>query len=415
MAASHVAKTAFTGTGVSGVESWPGARPLAARSEAREAPSAAAVSTTPSTKTAGSVCETSAEPTSAIVVSLDRLGQTFGRYGEGARGAQRLHSAFETRRLLMNRRWHVVFGTGALGLAVARALVQRGARVRMVNRTGVARHAPDGVEMISADAYDPSQARAACDGAEVVYQCAAPRYTEWAERFPALQTSIVDAASQVGVRLVVGDNLYMYGCVAGPLVETLPHGATTKKGRVRARLAASLLTAHNEGRVRVTIGRGSDFFGPAVVGSVVGERFFRAALEGRPVDVFANAHAPHSYTFIDDFGAALVELGERDEAFGRAWHVPSLPAVSSRQFAQTVIAAAGTRSAIREVPRWTIRVCGLVAPPVREMIEMLYMFEKPFVVDDSAFTRAFATPATPLAAAVEKTLRWYAAAGQSAA
>jgi nucleoside-diphosphate-sugar epimerase len=314
----------------------------------------------------------------------------------------------------MNRQWHVVFGTGALGLAVARAMVQRGARVRMVNRTGASLHAPNGVEMISADAYDSSQARAACEGAEVVYQCAAPAYAEWAERFPALQASIVGAASDVRARLVVGDNLYMYGDVDGPLVETLPHAATTKKGGVRARMAASLLKAHHERRVRVTIGRGSDFFGPAVAGSAVGERFFRAALAGRPVDVFGNADAPHSYTFVDDFGAALVELGERDEAFGRAWHVPSLPAISGRQFALAVITAAGTRSAIREVPRWIVRGLGLFAPPLREMVEMLYMFEKPFVVDDSAFTRAFATRATPLAAAVARTLRWYSAARESA-
>ena len=44
-----------------------------------------------------------------------------------------------------NGELHVVFGTGALGMSVMDALVQRGrCRVRMVNRSGRAR-VPEGV------------------------------------------------------------------------------------------------------------------------------------------------------------------------------------------------------------------------------------------------------------------------------
>jgi nucleoside-diphosphate-sugar epimerase len=38
---------------------------------------------------------------------------------------------------------------------------------------------------------------------------------------------------------------------------------------------------------------------------------------------------------------------------------------------------------------------------------MLYEFEEPFVVDHSAFARAFGDHATPLREAIGRTVRWY--------
>jgi hypothetical protein len=50
---------------------------------------------------------------------------------------------------------------------------------------------------------------------------------------------------------------------------------------------------------------------------------------------------------------------------------------------------------------------GLFNPALREMIEMLYEFEEPFVVDHSDFTRTFGGHATPLGESVRETVRWY--------
>ena len=68
---------------------------------------------------------------------------------------------------------HVVIGAGPLGLAVVRELRRRGQPVRLVSRSGRA-EAPSGAELIAADVSDPAQARRAFEGADVVYQCAAP-------------------------------------------------------------------------------------------------------------------------------------------------------------------------------------------------------------------------------------------------
>ena len=92
---------------------------------------------------------------------------------------------------------------------------------------------PAGVEQRIADVMDPQQAIDAVAGASVVYQCAAPEYTRWVQEFPTLQANVVDAA-EAGARLVVIENLYMYGPTEGPMLETTPMAATGKKGSLRA-------------------------------------------------------------------------------------------------------------------------------------------------------------------------------------
>jgi nucleoside-diphosphate-sugar epimerase len=78
---------------------------------------------------------------------------------------------------------HVIFGTGAIGLATFDALRHRGQTVRLVNRSGQAR-VPDGVEVVGGDASGPAFAIDAARGATVVYQTMNPPYAEWATQSP---------------------------------------------------------------------------------------------------------------------------------------------------------------------------------------------------------------------------------------
>ncbi len=84
------------------------------------------------------------------------------------------------------------------------------------------------------DLYDPAKVKEVTLGAKVVYQSAQPDYTEWAEKFPSLQKSIIDGLTGSGIKLVLVENLYMYGDVKGmPLTEDMPHNAHTRKGKTR--------------------------------------------------------------------------------------------------------------------------------------------------------------------------------------
>ena len=313
---------------------------------------------------------------------------------------------------------HVVLGAGPVGRSVAAALANRGVTPAVVTRSGTA--VPGALPSV-ADISDPAQAAAAVAGAQVVFQCTSPAYHQWPAKFPALQASVVDAAAAAGALLVVAENLYGYGPGTGLLTEDRPLTATTRKGAVRARLWQDLAAAHQAGRLRVVAGRASDFYGPGVgAGSVVGDRFFGALLRGKPAEVLGDPDRLHTYTYIADFGEALVALSETGATWGRAWHVPSAPAVTTRSFAAQAtdlagVAVPGTGPRLRRLAPWQLRLVGLGVPAVREMPEMMYQFEQDWVVDYSAYAAAVGGRPTPMRTALAATVAAQASAAQPAA
>jgi nucleoside-diphosphate-sugar epimerase len=289
-----------------------------------------------------------------------------------------------------------------------RALLAQGKSVRMVNHSGKA-EVPGGVEVVGGDAFQPEFTRSACQGASVVYQCAQPPYHLWPEKFPPLMASILKGAESAGAIFIFGDNLYMYGEVTGRIHEGLPYAATTHKGRARAMLADSVIQANNSGKVQTAIGRGSDFFGPYVLGSAMGDRTILPALQGKAASITGSLDQPHTFTYIEDFGRALTILGERPEALGQIWHVPNAPAVTQRQFMDLVFQEIGVPPKLSSMGRVMLSIGGLFIPAAKETVEMLYEFEKPFIVDSSKFEKAFGMQATPLPEAIRATVAWYRA------
>src|SRR5215218_3482630 len=302
---------------------------------------------------------------------------------------------------------HVVFGTGAVGMAVMEELVRRRRRIRMVNRSGRV-SVPEGVEVVGGDATDEAFTREASEGASVVYFALNPPYDKWPELFPGLQVGVLAGAAAAGAKLIAMENLYMYGPTHGrPITEDLPYAANTRKGRVRARMSEELIEAHKSGRVRLAIGRASDFFGPGALASAAGEQVFGRAVEGKSAQVFGDPDQPHTYTYVPDIGKGLVILGEREEALGRAWHLPSPETLTTRQFVEMIFEEVGKPARIQAPPKIVLRTLGLFNPIIRETIEMRYEFDEPFVLVTSDFTRTFGDQATPLREAIQRTVRWY--------
>ena len=302
---------------------------------------------------------------------------------------------------------HVVFGTGAIGLATIEVLAARGTPVRAVSRSGRA-DVPEGVEVMTGDATDSAFATEAASGAAVVYQCLNPAYTQWPELFPPLQAAVLEAAGSAGAKYVAMDNLYAYGPTGGaPLHEDLPYTATGSKGRTRAQMAQDLLAAHRSGKVRVAIGQASDYFGPRGLLTALGERVFYPAIAGKKAQVMGNPDQPHSYSYIPDIAKGLVTLADHDEADGAAWHLPNAPAITTREFIDKIYAAAGNEPQIQAMSRIVVNVVGLFNGQVRELKEMLYEFEEPFVVDSSRFESTFGVHATPLDEAIPATVEWF--------
>jgi nucleoside-diphosphate-sugar epimerase len=253
---------------------------------------------------------------------------------------------------------HVVFGTGQVGRALADQLTRTGSAVRTVSR-----HRPptlaDGFDWRAADVTDPEAAADAAKGASVVYQCLNAPYTEWPERFPRLQRGVMAAAERNGALLVSLENLYGYGPTGGgPMIEDLPLSATTVKGRARAAMTAELLAAADAGRVRIAIGRASDFFGAGVTESTLGGRVFANAVAGRRADFLGNPDLLHTYSYVPDVAAGLATIGTDERAIGQVWHLPGPETVTTRVLLELVAGEADMPSACGRCRSWSCEPSG---------------------------------------------------------
>ncbi len=302
---------------------------------------------------------------------------------------------------------HLIFGTGPVGCWTARALRSQERAVRAVNRSGVRPGLmPADVEMVKADVADPTQAATAATGASVVYQALNPPYHLWHEFFPALQAAALSAAKTANARYVSIENLYMVDS-SKPMTEASPTAPVSRKGALRQQMAEEVMAAHARGEVRTTALRSSDYYGPGVVNSALGERVFGNLVAGKKAQLSGSTKMPHSFSYIEDVGLAAAVLGTDDKALGQVWIAPHAPARTQGQMVEEACRVLGVEPRINAVSPLMMRLAGLFIPAARASVEMMYEFTAPFVVDSSRIEREFSLSATPIPAAIERTISWY--------
>ena len=308
----------------------------------------------------------------------------------------------------MSGELHVVFGAGQVGPRLAARLLADGHRVRVVKRSPAG--APPGAELLTGDAADPAFCGEAARGAAVVYHCLNPDYSAaaWAKFVPLYVDNLVTAAGRAGARLVVLDNLYMMGRPAGrPLNEDTPVNPCSRKGEIRARAAERLFAAHERGDVRASCGRASDFYGPGGAQTFFGERLWKPALAGRTARVPTAPDAVHTYHYIPDVAAGLAALGAGGEdTLGRPWMLPCAPAGTLRELVARFATTLGRPLPVARLPRPLLTVAGFFVPIVRELDEMSYQWDEPFVVDDARFRARFDLQPVPPDQAARETVDW---------
>ncbi len=133
--------------------------------------------------------------------------------------------------------------------------------------------APDGIDparyarlvtLVKADLTDPEATDRAVEGSEIAYLTVGlPMDSElWERQFPVMMRNVIDACAKYGTRLVFFDNTHMYPGTTTPQTESTGFAPNGRKGRVRARIATTLLEAMAAGTVDAVICRAPEFYGP---------------------------------------------------------------------------------------------------------------------------------------------------------
>lgn len=308
----------------------------------------------------------------------------------------------------MTTELHVVFGAGQVGRPLAERLLAAGKRVRVARRSSGA--VPAGCEAVLGDASDTAFCVTAARGAAAVYHCMNPPYDHrvWAQLLPRYMDNLITAAAAASARLVVLDNVYMLGRPHGrPLNEDTPVNPCSRKGEIRARVAERLFEAHRSGKVIATAGRASDFYGPGGTQTGLGDFFWPRVLLRKTGYSPFSLDAIHTYHYIPDVASGLALLGSADSSvYGRPWMLPCAPAETLRQLVARLQTKLGFNIKVAQVPRWLVKAAGLVTPLMRELDEMAYQWDEPFVIDDRRFRERFHAVPENIDVAAVATVAW---------
>ena len=298
---------------------------------------------------------------------------------------------------------HVVIGAGPVGWTIAEQLVAQGRSVRILTRSGSGPDHP----MIERRAVDieSDTLRPHLDGATAIYLCTHVAYenTVWRDKLVAMENRVLDAAASTIVAFP--ESLYAYGRVDGPIREDSPREATFRKLGVRTELLAAR-DAHATPTVSVAA---SDFYGPRVMTSHMGERVITPILAGKPIRVIASADLPHSFTYVPDLAAAMITAAASPALWNTVLHAPTAPAVSQRAMIEMFSAAAQLPSPkVGVIPAWVMRALSLVPGPMKELGDTLYQFRYPFVLDSSRSEKILGQQPTSLVDGTAATMAWWA-------
>ncbi|MCX8254464.1 Epimerase [Beijerinckiaceae bacterium RH AL1] len=291
----------------------------------------------------------------------------------------------------------LVMGLGPVGRAVMEALVARGDRLRVAQRSQP-KELPTGVGFTPCDVLDCEAVRRAIEGASQLVLAIGFPYDGklWRTAWPAAMRNVVAAAEAAGTRVVFVDDMYMLGPQDAPLTEDMPLTDQGVKPAVRAEVTRIWQAAAAAGRLKLAALRCPDFYGPGVGLSHIGDAGFGRLAQGKPAFLIAPPDMPHDFAYVPDIARAVLSLLDApDDVYGQAWNMPCAPTRTPREILALGAAALGVAPKVRALPLAVLPLLGLAVPMLREIAEMRFLFDRPYRVDARKFAARFWSDVTP--------------------
>ncbi|SEL45632.1 Nucleoside-diphosphate-sugar epimerase [Stigmatella aurantiaca] len=299
---------------------------------------------------------------------------------------------------------------GAVGRSIADTLRAQAKPYRVVGRSLEGLKATFGGDPLAEAAAwnpeDPASIRAAARGVDTLVYLVGVPYPDF-RLHPLLMQRTLEAAIAEGVeRLVLVGTVYPYGQPrTTPLREDHPREPHTFKGRMRKEQEDLVLAADAAGRIRGTILRLPDFYGPGVDKSFL-HSAFQAALQGGTANLVGPVDVPHEFVFVPDVGPVVLALANEPRAYGRFWNLAGAGAATQRALVEQIFQEAGRPPRFRVASKLMLRLIGLGNPFMRELVEMHYLLTNPVLMDDSALRELLGTVhKTPYDEGIRRTLR----------
>ncbi|MFI4933630.1 MAG: NAD-dependent epimerase/dehydratase family protein [Caulobacterales bacterium] len=307
----------------------------------------------------------------------------------------------------------VVLGYGAVGRATAQALLQRGETVQIAQRSQP-RDLPAGASFVACDVLNAESVGRAVEGASQVVLAVGFAYDSrlWRAVWPRTIANVTQACALTGARIVFVDNLYQLGPQTEPRREDMPLTHKGEKPAILAEVTRIWMRAAEAGQVRIAALRCTDFYGPDVPVSHLGSAAFGPLGQGKSALLLAPPDTPHDFAYVPDIARAVVSLLDApDDAYGQVWNMPCAPTRTPRQILRIGAEAMGVKLKITAVPLWLLPLLGLASRFMKEVADVGFTWDRPYLVDASKFASRFWSDVTPFEIGAAATARSFAQAG----
>ena len=287
---------------------------------------------------------------------------------------------------------------GAIGVELAKALTTYTNNIRLVSRNP--EKVNDSDQLFKADLIKPNEVLKAVEGSKVVYLTVGFPYNlkVWQNTWPAVMKNVINACKHHNAKLVFFDNIYMYDQNhLNPITEEALINPPSKKGKVRAQIAKMLHEEIKAGNLKALIARCADFYGPNIKNtSMLTETVFNNLSKGKKANWLGSVKFKHSFTYTPDAGKATALLGNTDDAYGEVWHLPTAPnPFTGEEWIKNIAKEMGVEPKFQAAPKLLVKVIGLFVPIMKEMVEMIYQYDRDYVFDSSKFDERFECTTTP--------------------
>jgi nucleoside-diphosphate-sugar epimerase len=304
-----------------------------------------------------------------------------------------------------------ILGTGQLGLTIMDILLKNNPNepILLVNRSGqLDITMPKNVQIIAADVTNKNDMEMIAQKSEVIFSCTDVPYQTWGDFYPATASALAYALQKTNAKLVFADNLYSYGNVLGAVMtEEMPHKSTTKKGLIRASVINTLLKSGHEFSNRVAFVKAADFIGPRIYKGLFGTDFLDKLHTNKTIILSGKIELPHTFTYIKDFATAMINVGNATDTFGQMWHVPNAPAMNLKTWLHLFEAETNKKAKIMVLPKGIVWIAGFFNPFIKELYELAYQFEYPYLVNHDKYAHRFGYHFTSPETIVIETIQWY--------
>ncbi len=287
---------------------------------------------------------------------------------------------------------------GAIGVELAKALPKHTDKIRLVSRRP--EKVNDSDDLFSGDLTKAGNVLKAVEGSDVVYLSVGLQYNLkiWQEQWPIVMKNTIAACKEHNSKLVFFDNIYMYDPnYINPTTENSPVDPISEKGKVRKEIAEMFLREVERGELVGLIARCADFYGPNIKqNSVLTEMVFMNLYSGKKANWLGSARFKHSFTYTPDAGKATALLGNTDSAYGEVWHLPTATdPFTGEEWINNIAKELGVEPKYQVAPKLLVRIMGLFVPVMKEIVEMMYQYDRDYIFDSSKFENRFNFTPTP--------------------